>query len=168
MSPTSSHPHAMMSVSPRSSSTSLSTSTCPSPSSSTPLSSCTLTCTPTSTTWTPWKITCATPPRGALTATTSPSPSHLRAPEAHPRMNCDSEANIPVSQMMMEMMDVASCHTTGTRGELHRQNVVVPIRQIQDDMVKVIHKNAFRSASTSQPCWSFARVRALVAVSRTA
>ena len=29
-----------------------------------PLSSCTLTCTPTSTTWTPWKITCATPPRG--------------------------------------------------------------------------------------------------------
>ena len=38
-------------------------------------SSCTLTCTPTSTTWTPWKITCATPPRGATTPTTSPSPS---------------------------------------------------------------------------------------------
>ena len=62
------------------SSTSLSTSTCPSPSSSTPLSWCTLTCTPTSTTWTPWKITCATPPRGATTPTTSPSPSHWRSP----------------------------------------------------------------------------------------
>ena len=95
----------------------------------------------------------------------------LRAPEAHPIMNCDSEANIPVSQIMVEMVDVASFHTTGTRAESHRQNVVVPIRQIQDDMVKVIqliHKNAFRSASISQPCRSFARVRALVAVSRTA
>ena len=51
--------------------TSLSTSTCPSPSSSTPLSWCTLTCTPTSTTWTPWKITCATPPRGAYDVTFS-------------------------------------------------------------------------------------------------
>ena len=51
------------------SSTSLSTSTCPSPSSSTPLSWCTLTCTPTSTTWNLWQITCATPPRGALTPT---------------------------------------------------------------------------------------------------
>ena len=59
------------------SSTSLSTSTCPSPSSSTPLSWCTLTCTPTSTTWTPWKITCATPPRGASTPTTSPTPSQV-------------------------------------------------------------------------------------------
>ena len=39
------------------------------PSSSTPPSSCTLTCTPTSTTWTPWRITCATPPRGATTPT---------------------------------------------------------------------------------------------------
>ena len=46
------------------------------PSSSTPLSLCTLTCTPTSTTWTPWKITCASPPRGASTPTTSPTPSH--------------------------------------------------------------------------------------------
>ena len=36
-----------------------------------------LTCTPTSTTWTPWKMTCATPPRGASTPTTSPTPSHL-------------------------------------------------------------------------------------------
>ena len=45
---------------------SLSTSTCPSPSSSTPLSWCTLSCTPTSTTWTPWKITCATPAKGSL------------------------------------------------------------------------------------------------------
>ena len=31
-----------------------------------------------STTWTPWKITCATPPRGALTLTTSSSPSQIR------------------------------------------------------------------------------------------
>ena len=54
---------------------SLSTSTCTSPSFSFSPSSCTLTCTPTSTTWTPWKITCATPPRGATTPTTSPSPS---------------------------------------------------------------------------------------------
>ena len=80
-------------------------------------------------------------------------------------MNCDSEADIPVSQIMVEMVDVASFHTTGTRAELHRQNVVVPIRQIQGDMVKVIqliHK------TISQPCRSFARVRALVAVSRTA
>ena len=77
-------------------------------------------------------------------------------------MNCDSEVNIPVSQIMVEMVDVA---------ESHRQNVIVPIRQIQNDMVRVIqqiHKNAFRSASISQPCRSFARVRALVAVSRTA
>ena len=58
------------------SSTSLSTSTCLSPSSSSPLSWCSLTCRPTSTTWTPWKITCATPPRGASTPTTSPTPSH--------------------------------------------------------------------------------------------
>ena len=59
-------------------------------------------------------------------------------------MNCDSEANITVSQIMVEMVVVASFHTTGTRAESHRQNVVVPIRQIQDDMVKVIqliHKN---------------------------
>ena len=40
---------------------------------------CTLTCTPTSTTWTPWKITCATPPRRATTLTTSPSPSQLKS-----------------------------------------------------------------------------------------
>ena len=53
-------------------------------------------------------------------------------------MNCDSEANIPVSQIMVEMVDVASFHTTETRAESHRQNVVVPIRQIQDDMVTVI------------------------------
>ena len=39
-----------------------------------------LTCTPTSTTWTPWKITCATPPRGATTPTTSPSPSQVVSP----------------------------------------------------------------------------------------
>ena len=32
------------------------------------------------------------------------------APEAHPRMYCDSEANIPVSQIMVEMADVASFH----------------------------------------------------------
>ena len=92
-------------------------------------------------------------------------------PEAHPRMNCDSEANIPVSQIMVEMVDVASFHTTGTHAESHRENVVVPIRQIQDDMVKVIqltHKNAFRSASISELWRYFARVRALVAVSRTA
>ena len=44
---------------------------CTSPSSSVSPSSCTLTCTPTSTTWTLWKITCATPPRGATTRTTS-------------------------------------------------------------------------------------------------
>ena len=71
------HLHAMLHMcgSPWSSPTSLSTSTCPSPSSSTPLSWCTLTCTPTSTTWIPWKITCATPPRGASTPTTSPTPS---------------------------------------------------------------------------------------------
>ena len=55
----------------------------------------------------------------------------LRAPEAHPIMNCDSEAYIPVSQIMVEMVDVASFHTTGTRAESHRQNVVVPIRQTQ-------------------------------------
>ena len=54
--------------SPWFSSSSLSTSTCPSPSSSTPLSWCTLTCTQTLKTWTPWKITCATPPRGGLDA----------------------------------------------------------------------------------------------------
>ena len=29
------------------------------------------------TTWTPWKITCATPPRGASTPTTSPTPSQV-------------------------------------------------------------------------------------------
>ena len=95
----------------------------------------------------------------------------LRAQEAHPRMSCDSEADISGSQIMVEMVDVASFHTTGTRAESHRQNVVVPIGQIQDDMVKVIHlihKNACRSASISQPCRSFARVRTLVAVSRTA
>ena len=71
------HLHAMLHMcrSLWSSPTSLSTSTCPSPSSSTPLSWCTLTCTPTSTTWTPWKTTCATPPRGASTSTTSPTPS---------------------------------------------------------------------------------------------
>ena len=44
------------------SSISLSTSTCPSPSSSILCPWCTLTCTPTSTTWTPWKITCTSPP----------------------------------------------------------------------------------------------------------
>ena len=60
--------------------TSFSISTCLSPSSSTLLSWCTLTCTPTSTTWTPWKITCATPPRGASTPTTSPSPSQVMSP----------------------------------------------------------------------------------------
>ena len=95
----------------------------------------------------------------------------LPAPKAHPRMNCDSEANVSVSQIMVETVDVASFHTRGTRAESHRQNVVVPIRQFQDDIVKVIqliHKNAFRSASISQPFRSFARVRALVAVSRTA
>ena len=42
------------------SSSSLSTSTCSSP-------SVLMHCTPTSTTWTPWKMTCATPPRGATT-----------------------------------------------------------------------------------------------------
>ena len=69
------HPHVIHDVRfSLTSSSSLSTSTCPSPSSSTPLSWRTLTCIPTSTTWTPWKITCATPPRGALTPTTSPSP----------------------------------------------------------------------------------------------
>ena len=36
--------------------------------------------TPTSTTLTPWKITCATPPRGATTPTTSPSPSQVMSP----------------------------------------------------------------------------------------
>ena len=73
------HPHAMshMCCHPWFSSTSLSTSTCTSPSSSFSPSSCTLTCTPTWTTWTPWKITCATPPRGATTPTTSPSPSQF-------------------------------------------------------------------------------------------
>ena len=50
--------------------------TFPSPSSSSPLSWCTLNTTPTSTTSTPWKMTCATPPRGVTTPTTSPSPSH--------------------------------------------------------------------------------------------
>ena len=62
-----------VSVSPSFSSTSLPTSTCTfsfSPSS----------CTPTSTTWTPWKITCATPPRGATTPTTSPTPSQIMNP----------------------------------------------------------------------------------------
>ena len=60
------------------SSTSLSTSTCRSPSSSSPLSWCSLTCRPTSTTRTPWKMTCATPPRGASTSTTSPTPSQKK------------------------------------------------------------------------------------------
>ena len=51
----------------------LSTSTCPFPSSSTP-------CTQTSTTLIRWEITCATPPRGVLTPTTSPSPSQVMRP----------------------------------------------------------------------------------------
>ena len=38
--------------------------------------------------------------------------------------------------IMVEMVDVASFHTTGTRAESHRQNVVVPTRQIQDDRLK--------------------------------
>ena len=59
----------------------LSTTTCPSPSSSFPLSSCSLTCRPTSTTRTPWKMTCATPPRGASTPTTTPTPSHHKWPK---------------------------------------------------------------------------------------
>ena len=70
------------------SSTSLSTSTCLSPSSSTPsvLMHPELNFTPTSTTWPPWKITCATPPRGALTPTTSPSPSQKsRRPPPPPK-----------------------------------------------------------------------------------
>ena len=74
---TSRHPHVAHVLFSLISSTSLSTSTCPSPSSSSPLSWCTLTCTQTSTTWTPWKITCATPPRGASTPTTSPTPSQV-------------------------------------------------------------------------------------------
>ena len=36
-----------------------------------------MTCTQTSTTWTPWKTTCATPPRKASTPTTSPTPSQF-------------------------------------------------------------------------------------------
>ena len=76
------HLHAMLLMcrSPWYSSSSLSTSTCPSPSSSSPVSWCTLTCTPTSTNWTPWIITCATPPRGATKPTTSPSPSQVMSP----------------------------------------------------------------------------------------
>ena len=41
----------------------------------------------------------------------------LRAPEAHPRMNCGSKANIPVSQIMVEMVDrcVVSYHWNAGR-----------------------------------------------------
>ena len=39
-----------------------------------------LSTTPTSTTLTPWKTTCATPPRGVTTPTTSPTPSQVMSP----------------------------------------------------------------------------------------
>ena len=39
-----------------------------------------LSTTPTSTTLTPWKATCATPPRGVTTPTTSPTPSQVMSP----------------------------------------------------------------------------------------
>ena len=98
------------------SSTSLSTSTCLSPSSSSPLSWCTLTCTPTSTTWTPWKITCTTPPRGALTPTPSPSPSQrLR----HGTFTSGKKSG----RLFHEMTSMASLTAVSS----HRRKVQTPI-----------------------------------------
>ena len=145
------------------SSTSLSTSTCPSPSSSTPLSSCTLSTTPTSTTWTPWKITCATPPRGVTTPMTSPTPSQCMSSTTRSPTS-SSTPRVPSPTLLRHRTWILTTLHSAFCSQRHTENT--PITAVWKVCLSVSRQCLSRPIERGNP-WERATSIRLVLVSET-
>ena len=69
-----------------------------------------------------WKITCATPPRGATTPTTSPSPSHVEKKQTDRQNKCCTTDN-EVRNLIRGTACIGSFRTIAPRGDETKKNI---------------------------------------------
>ena len=126
-------------------------------------SSCTLTCTPTSTTWNPWKITCTTPPRGATTPTTSPSPSQVMSPRTRSPAS-SSTPRVPSSALLRHQTRTWMTLRSASCSLKYTENT--PITAVRKACLSVSRHCLSRPIERGNP-WKRATSISLVLVSET-